>query len=107
MGKRKWPVRTIADMLSNEKYTGDSFYGRTVGTAFPVAKRIKKDPDKVQRTSNHHPPIINKETFYQVQEMKKMRSNIEIDEHGNRIRKTTHYSMKQPIVVAKNKNESS
>jgi hypothetical protein len=27
--------------------------------------------------------------------MKKRRSNIEVDEHGNRIRKSTHYSIKQ------------
>jgi hypothetical protein len=100
MGKKRWPVRTITDMLSNEKYTGDSFYKRTLGTPFPVVKRIKNDPDKVQRTRNHHPPIINKETFYQAQEMKKMRSNIEIDEQGNRVRKTTHYSMKQSITIA-------
>jgi len=27
--------------------------------------------------------------------MKKSRTNIELDEYGNRVRKSTHYSMKQ------------
>ena len=27
--------------------------------------------------------------------MKKSRTNIELDEHGNKVRKSTHYSMKR------------
>jgi hypothetical protein len=46
-------------------------------------------------SENHHPPIIDRETFDLVQEMKKSRSNIELDEHGNKVRKSTHYSMKR------------
>jgi hypothetical protein len=42
----------------------------------------------------HHPPIINRDTFDLVQEMKKSRTNIELDEDGNKVRKSTHYSMK-------------
>jgi len=99
MGKRRWPVRTIADILSNEKYTGDSLYGRTASAEFLATKRFKNDFDDAQRSINHHLPIIDKETFILVQEMKKMRSNIEIDEQGNKVRKTTHYSMKQPLTT--------
>ena len=94
-GKRKWSVSTIDDILSNEKYTGDSVYGLTVGFEYPAVKRISNNLEEIQRSKNHHPPIIDRDTFDRVQEMKKSRTNIELDEHGNRIRKSTHYSMKQ------------
>lgn len=94
-GKRRWPVRTINDILSNEKYAGDSVYGRTTGAEYPAMKRIRNDPNEVSRSENHHPPIIEKATFDLVHELKKKRSNIEADEHGNRVRKSTHYSMKR------------
>jgi len=94
-GKRRWPVSTIDGILSNEKYTGDSIYGLTVGSEYPAMKRVNNNPEEIQRSENHHPPIIDKETFDLVQKMKKSRTNIELDEHGNRIRKSTHYSMKQ------------
>ena len=58
-------------------------------------KRIRNNPDEVSKSENHHPQIIDREIFDLVQEMKKKRSNIEVDEHGNRIRKSTHYSIKQ------------
>ncbi|MEA5031352.1 MAG: recombinase family protein [Sphaerochaeta sp.] len=86
---------TIGDILSNEKYAGDSVYGRTTGAEYPAMKRIRNNPDEIFRSENHHPPIIDKKTFDLVQEMKKMRSNIELDEHGNKARKSTHYSMKR------------
>ena len=94
-GKRRWPVSTIDGILSNEKYTGDSIYGLTVGSEYPATKRIRNNPEEIQRSENHHPPIIGKEIFDRVQEMKKSRTNIEFDEHGNKVRKSTHYSMKR------------
>lgn len=89
------------DILSNEKYTVDSVYGQTVGAEYPATKRIRNNPDEVQRSKDHHPPIIDKETFNLVQYTRKMRSNIELDEHANRVRKNTHYSRKR----SKNKGE--
>ncbi|MDD3996172.1 MAG: recombinase family protein [Sphaerochaetaceae bacterium] len=93
-----WPVRTIGDILSNEKCTGDSIYGQTVGDENPAMRRIRNNPDEIVRSENHHPPtIIDSYTFDRVQEMKKMRSNTELDEHGNRVRKSTRYSMKRYV----------
>ncbi|MBJ2354933.1 recombinase family protein [Sphaerochaeta sp. S2] len=62
-GKRRWPVNTIDDILSNEKYTGDSVYGLTVGSEYPAVKRVNINPEEIQRSENHHPPIIDRETF--------------------------------------------
>jgi hypothetical protein len=43
--------------------------------------------------------IIEKAYFERVQEMERLRTNVEIDEHGNKVRKDTHYSMKRPSDV--------
>ncbi len=88
------------DILSNEKYTGNSIYGKTVGNGYPSMRRSSNNLDEVYRVENHHDAIIDKETFDLVQEMKKSRTNIEADEHGNRIRKSTHYSMKRSLGMA-------
>jgi hypothetical protein len=34
-GKKKWPVKTIENILTNEKYTGTSVYGETESADFP------------------------------------------------------------------------
>ncbi len=101
-GKRRWPVSTIDGILSNEKYAGNSVFGWTMVAEYPAVKRIKNQPEEIQRSENHHPPLIDRETFNRVQEMKKRRSNMTDDEHGNKVRKSTHYSMKR----SDNKNES-
>lgn len=95
-GKRRWAVSTIGDILSNEKYAGDSVYGLTIGAEYPATKRVRNEADEVVRSENHHPPIIDKASFCRIQEMKKMRSNNKLDEQGNKVRKSTHYSMKNP-----------
>lgn len=58
--------------------------------------RSEMQADEVVRSENHHPPIIDKASFCRIQEMKKMRSNNKLDEQGNKVRKSTHYSMKNP-----------
>ena len=95
-GKRRWAVRTIGDILSNEKYVGVSVYGQTVAAEYPGIKRVRNNPEEIFRSENHHPSIINKPSFDRVQEMRKTRSNIELNEQGNKVRKSTHYSMKNP-----------
>lgn len=100
-GKRRWAARTIGDILSNEKYAGDSVYGKTIGVELPAVKRIRNKPDGVYRSVNHHSPIVDKGTFSRVQDMKNARSNIEQDEQGNSIRKSTHYSMKRALEITR------
>jgi site-specific DNA recombinase len=77
-GKLRWAVRTITDILSNEKYAGASFYRLTV-TAESTSKYFNQ--------KNHYPPILVKTSFDQIQEMRKMRSNIEHDKSDNKVRK--------------------
>ena len=91
-GKRRWAVRTISDMLSNEKYAGNSVYGKTVIAEYPSMRQVRNSPDTVSKSENHHPAIINKSLFDRVQELRQLRTNMETDERRNRVRKSTHYS---------------
>ena len=85
-------MRTISDMLSNEKYAGDSAYGKTTMAEYPSMKQVRNDHDQVSRSENHHPAIIDQSLFDRVQELRLLRTNMETDERGNRVRKSTHYS---------------
>jgi len=96
-GKKKWPVKTIENILTNEKYTGTSVYGETESAEFPSTKRKARDPFEVHRSLNPHLPIIHERRFKRIQKLKAKRSNIEIDEHGNKARKSTHYSSKKAV----------
>ena len=57
--------------------------------------RVRNQLEEVHKSENLHHPIIQRETFDLVQEMKKTRTDIELDKYGNRIRESTHYSMKR------------
>jgi DNA invertase Pin-like site-specific DNA recombinase len=105
-GMRRWAVRTISDILSNEKYAGDSAYGKTIIAEYPSTRRVKNSPDQISRTENHHPAIINKSLFDLVQEMKRIRTNVEVNERGNKVRKNTHYSMKRPLDILNDQTEA-
>ncbi len=94
-GKRRWANATITDILSNEKYAGDSVYGKTTISEYPSMRRVRNNPDQVPRSENHHPAIIDKACFERVQEMRRLRTNVVFDEQGNKARKNTHYSMKR------------
>ena len=43
---------------------------------------------------NHHAAIIDKELFDAVQAARLVRTNVTVDEDGNRVRKSTKYSSK-------------
>jgi hypothetical protein len=105
-GKRRWSNATITDILSNEKYAEDSVYEKTIISEYPAMRRVKNDTDQVPRSENHHPAIIEKACFERVQEMRRLRTNVEIDEHENKVRKNTHYSMKRPSDVREGQAES-
>lgn len=100
-GKRKWALKTIDNILTNEKYTGTSVYGMSVGYEYPSTKRAPREPEDIHRSENHHPAIIDQFRFDQVQKLKKERSNMKVDASGKKTRKSTHYSMKKPKRVAK------
>jgi hypothetical protein len=81
-------------------------YEKTIISEYPAMRRVKNDTDQVPRSENHHPAIIEKACFERVQEMRRLRTNVEIDEHENKVRKNTHYSMKRPSDVREGQAES-
>lgn len=88
-GKDKWSKLAIEKMLSNEKYIGD------IRVAKPQGRRKGSfERDGGYFISNAHPAIIPRDVFNAVQEEKKHRSNIVVDENGTH-RKDTRYSYKR------------
>ena len=93
-GNTVWSKRAIENLLSNEKYIGNVIAGKTFRQEFPSSKRsINKGQYKMYQITEHHEPIIDHDLFDKVQQMRKERSNIQIDK-GKAIRKSTKYSMK-------------
>lgn len=66
MGGSKWGKSTIRDMLSNEKYIGDSLLQKTCGTLHK--RRLNRGELPQYYIENSHEPIISKEDFAKVQE---------------------------------------
>ncbi|MEI7539434.1 MAG: recombinase family protein [Candidatus Saccharibacteria bacterium] len=97
-GNTVWSKRAIETLLANEKYVGDIIVGKTFRHEFPSNKRrVNNGERKMYETKNSHQPIIQREVFDKVQQERKARSNIGIDE-GKAVRKNTRYSMKSLVV---------
>lgn len=81
-GKAVWPKRTVDEMLSNEKYRGDS-----------LLKHAAPSGDHIMIEDNHQ-AIISREKFQAVQEEKAKRSNL--IRNGNEIKRAgKKYSSKK------------
>lgn len=81
-GKAVWPKRTVDEMLSNEKYRGDS-----------LLKHATPSGDHIMIEDNHQ-AIISREKFQEVQEEKARRSNLV--RNGNEIKRAgKKYSSKK------------
>lgn len=96
-GKKKWSNQAIVKILTNEKYTGNVILGKTISESFPSKKRREnKGTENMYLVEHIHPAIISKDTFSAVQEERKRRSNIIIDETGHAHRSPKRYSMPKP-----------
>ena len=94
-GKENWPKRSIDMMLRNEKYIGDVLVYKTYCDEYPQKRRISNEGYQDQvLASDHHPAIIEKEKFLEVQAERARRSNIVVNADGTKKRKDTHYSSK-------------
>lgn len=95
-GKDKWSKHTIEKILRNEKYVGTVTAMKTI----TVQHKRKKNEGEENKyvIENNHPPIITREIFDAVQEEISRRSNIEVDENGQRTRKKNKYSSKNMLI---------
>lgn len=69
--KRMWQGPTIAQMTSMELYTGDYVYNQIKETHIGGRKSERLPKEEWKRIENTHEPIISKEIFLKVQELKK------------------------------------
>ena len=70
-GKVVWSTSTIDRMLSNEKYIGQVLMQKTYTPDFLTGKQVKnKGQLAMYLVEDAHEPIIDKETFEKVQQMK-------------------------------------
>ena len=70
-GKSEWSTSTIDRMLSNEKYVGEVLMQKTYTSDFLTGKREKNQGQlDTYLVENAHDPIISREIFYLVQQMK-------------------------------------
>ena len=94
--KKKWSNQAIVKILTNEKYVGNVLLGKSYTEEYPRKKRHENRGDKDSYLAEGtHPAIIAMEQFLAVQEEKKRRSNIVIDEFGEYHRAVHRYSMQK------------
>ena len=63
----EWYSKTIRDILTNQMYIGDMVQNRRSKINYKVKKVIRNNPKDYIIVENTHEPIIDKETFYEVQ----------------------------------------
>ena len=68
-GGTSWPKRTIEKILCNEKYSGSVLLYKTYTAEYPATGQIVNEGQHEKLLAeDHHPAIIGKEIFDQVQE---------------------------------------
>ena len=93
-GNENWSKKTIENILTNEKYTGDVIVMKTKTSPDKGHKRIQNLDEPKYMIKDLIPSIIAKDIFDAVQEERKRRCNIETDENGTH-RKKEKYSSKK------------
>jgi len=73
----KWYKTTISYILSNERYIGDCLWQKCYMTDTIPAKQIKNRGERLQYYAEGvHPGIIDKETFFAAQELRKQKKPV-------------------------------
>lgn len=70
-----WCDRTIGELLENPTYIGNLTQGRRKKVSYKSKKEVRVPKEEWIIIENTHEPIIDKETFYTVQEVLKKKKN--------------------------------
>jgi site-specific DNA recombinase len=82
-GKDDWNVKTIREMLKNEKYKGDTMLQKTFTEDFMTGKKRRNDGQRNKYyVKDSHPAIVSAEVFDKVQEEMAKRSRLVSNEDG-------------------------
>ena len=69
----KWATNTVVHLLENREYTGCLVNLKTEKPSYKLKHSIENPPEKQAVFENHHEPIIDRETWERVQELRKQR----------------------------------
>ena len=69
----KWATNTVVHLLENREYTGCLVNFKTEKPSYKLKHSIENPPEKQADFENHHEPIIDRETWERVQELRKQR----------------------------------
>ena len=69
----KWATNTVVHLLENREYTGCLVNFKTEKPSYKLKHSIENPPEKQAVFENHHEPIIDRETWKRVQELRKQR----------------------------------
>ena len=69
----KWATNTVVHLLENREYTGCLVNFKTEKPSYKVKHSVENPIEKQAIFENHHEPIIDRETWERVQELRKQR----------------------------------
>ena len=69
----KWATNTVVHILENREYTGCLVNFKTEKPSYKVKHSVENPIEKQAVFENHHEPIIDRETWERVQELRKQR----------------------------------
>ena len=69
----KWATNTVVHLLENREYTGCLVNFKTEKPSYKLKHSIENPPEKQAVFEHHHEPIIDRETWERVQELRKQR----------------------------------
>ena len=69
----KWATNTVVHLLENREYTGCLVNFKTEKPSYKLKHSIENPPEEQAVFENHHEPIIDRETWERVQELRKQR----------------------------------
>lgn len=90
---REWYPQLVSNIITNERYIGDSLLQKKYMTdTLTFQKKINRGEKAQYYISNTHQPIIDRETFEAVQELRKAKSRI-----YHRSKTNNHYPLNRMI----------
>ncbi|KSV60568.1 recombinase family protein [Acetivibrio ethanolgignens] len=69
----RWATNTVVHLLENREYTGCLVNFKTDKVSYKLKHSVENPPEKQVIFENHHEPIIDRETWERVQELRKQR----------------------------------
>lgn len=70
---KEWTASMVGKILDNRVYCGDLVQNKTHSISYKVQKRVKNSEEQYIIVENTHQPIIEKERFFNIQDLRKSR----------------------------------